>query len=123
MPMDTPIHISRCGLNCHECKAFKATQADDDAMRSEVAAEWTTLYKTPIASEDINCSGCREVGIKFKFAEYGCDVRKCCGQRGHAACAECPDYTCDKLDAIHKFAPQARKQLDALRDGCDSAEQ
>jgi len=114
--MDTPDHIGCCGIDCNACKAFQATQADDDALRTEVAAEWTQMYKTPIAPHEINCTGCRRVGIKFTFTEFQCEVRKCVHAKHLDTCADCTDFPCAKVDAIHKHAPQARTQIEAMRD-------
>jgi hypothetical protein len=117
--MNAPDHIGCCGINCDTCKAFLATQADDDALRADVAEEWTHAYNTPIEPHDINCTGCRRVGIKFHFTEFQCEVRQCVHQRHLDTCAACTEYPCPKVDAIQKHAPQARQQLDALRNAAD----
>jgi hypothetical protein len=32
--------VAYCGLLCNECLAYKATVADDMALREETAAQW-----------------------------------------------------------------------------------
>jgi len=54
--------IAVCGLDCHECGAFLATQDNDDQKRAEVAQEWSRLFKVEIKPEDINCDGCQSIG-------------------------------------------------------------
>jgi hypothetical protein len=43
--------IAVCGLDCHECGAFLATQDNDDQKRAEVAQEWSKLFKVEIKPE------------------------------------------------------------------------
>ena len=45
--------IAVCGLDCHECGAFLATQDNDNQKRVEVAQEWSRLFKVEIKPEDI----------------------------------------------------------------------
>lgn len=107
--------IACCGLNCGQCGAYLATRDNDDDLRKQVAAEWTVKYNTPIAPEDIHCTGCRQVGIKFNYAAHGCEIRPCCINRGHDTCADCDDYPCEKVEVLHAHVPQAKAALDDLR--------
>ncbi len=36
--------IACCGLNCSKCKAYLATQEDNDVKRAEVAKKWSVQY-------------------------------------------------------------------------------
>lgn len=40
--------VSFCGLDCYKCVAFLATQDNDDQKRTEVAQEWSKLFKVEI---------------------------------------------------------------------------
>lgn len=44
MRRDLKEMIAVCGLDCHECGAFLATQ-NDDQERAKVAQEWSRLIK------------------------------------------------------------------------------
>ncbi len=107
--------IACCGLNCGQCGAYKATRHNDDDLRKQVAADWTQQYNTPIAPEDINCTGCRQVGIKFDYAAHGCEIRRCCLDRGNETCAACNDYPCRTLTEFHAQVSVARDTLESLR--------
>lgn len=106
---------SCCGLDCSECEAYLATQADDDDQRVETAKEWTARYKTDIKPEHINCDGCRTQGRKFFYCADICELRKCCLEKNMDNCAVCDKYVCDKLKKFFKQAPQVRAALEKLR--------
>ena len=58
--------IACCGLNCATCEARIATVKNDDELRKITAEKWKTLYNAPDMSPDmINCTGCREEGVKL----------------------------------------------------------
>jgi len=107
--------IAYCGLDCHECGAFLATKANDDAKRQEVAVMWSKEFNADIKTQDINCEGCQsENGVLFSHCQV-CEIRKCGVEKGVANCAFCSDYTCDKLTKFHVMAPEAKVRLDGLR--------
>ena len=69
--------IACCGLNCEECEARIATANNDNALREVVAKKWREEYNsTEITLEMINCTGCREEGIKFSHCNQ-CEIRSC----------------------------------------------
>ncbi len=109
--------IGICGLPCHECGAYIATQNDDDAKRVEVAAMWSTMYNAEITPEEINCDGCSPGGKRVFQHCTVCEIRKCGIQRGLANCAHCDDYTCEKLESFFEMVPDSRARLDAIREG------
>ena len=71
-----------CGLGCHECGAFLATEENDDQKRAEVAQEWSRLFKAEVKPEDINCDGCQSIGgCLFNYCKV-CEIRKCGKEKG-----------------------------------------
>jgi len=113
--------IAICGLVCTECPAYIATQADDQKALEKIAEQWRTEYHVPhITVKDVICDGCLDGGRKCAHCSE-CEVRACGLERGVANCASCADYACAKLEKFFGMAPQARKVLEALRQGYFSA--
>jgi hypothetical protein len=106
--------IACCGLDCSQCGAYQATQANDDAKRAAVAKEWSERYNVDIKPDQISCDGCRSGGQKFYYCSDMCEIRKCCVQKGLANCAVCDMYACDKLEEFFALAPEARLALEKL---------
>ncbi len=107
--------IGYCGLICSNCGAYKATQKNDDKMRSKIAAEWTQKYHHDFKPEDINCDGCLPNTIKTIGHLNICPIRKCGQAKGVKNCGRCADYSCDKTDEFFKMVPDCKKTLDAAR--------
>jgi len=107
--------IGYCGLDCHQCEAFIATQNNDDALRVNVAAEWAKAYHAPIKPEHIHCTGCLSAGVKTYYCDQLCEIRICARRKAIDTCAACPDYPCAVLDPVLRNAPQAKSTLDSLR--------
>jgi hypothetical protein len=103
--------IAFCGLDCHECGAFLATQENDDQKRATVAQEWSRLFKVEIKLEDINCDGClSEGGRVFNYRKV-CEIRKCGKGKSLKNCGYCGKYPYQKLDFIFSNAPDAKNRL------------
>ncbi len=107
--------IAYCGLDCEQCEAFIATRKNDDAMRAMVAEKWARQFGAPIRPEHIHCTGCMSAGAKTYYCDQLCEVRKCAVQKSVGTCADCSDLACTALEKILREAPQARKNLEALR--------
>lgn len=107
--------IGFCGLDCAKCDAYIATVRNDDILRAKVADAWAKLNNAPITPEHINCMGCCSDGVKTYYCSDMCEIRKCALAKSASSCADCAAYSCDKLNELHKAAPEARKALDALR--------
>jgi hypothetical protein len=106
--------IAVCGLDCHQCGAFLATQENNDQKRTEVAKEWSKLFKVEIKPEDINCDGCQSIGGPvFNYCNV-CEIRKCGKEKGLKNCGYCDKYSCHKLDFIFKNAPNVKTRLDKI---------
>jgi hypothetical protein len=106
--------IAFCGLDCHKCGAFLATEENDDRRRVTVAQEWSRLFKMEIKPEDINWYGCQSNGERiFNYCKI-CEIRKCGKEKGLRNCGYCGEYPCHKLDFIFNNAPDAKKRLDKI---------
>lgn len=107
--------ISCCGLNCATCDAYIATMANDDDLRARTAEKWTTEYNASgITPEMINCTGCREPGVKISHVET-CEIRLCARSKGFQTCAECELLeTCSIVGNVHKYTPEALENLKSL---------
>ncbi|MGD8564879.1 MAG: DUF3795 domain-containing protein [Candidatus Bathyarchaeota archaeon] len=90
--------IAMCGLACDDCIAYIATQKDDDEMRRKVVEAWST-EEDPIKIEDVDCDGCTAGKRLHSFCAV-CDVRKCGLERNIETCAQCDDFSCDKLERL-----------------------
>jgi len=107
--------ISVCGLVCTQCPAFEATRDNDHAKRKETAEKWSKAFKSEIKPEQVNCTGCvSTAGPVFSYCQV-CEIRKCGQGRKLKNCAECPEYACAKLTGFFAMAPEAQKNLEAIR--------
>jgi hypothetical protein len=107
--------IAACGLDCAQCDAYIATQANDMAALAAVAVKWTTEYNAPgLSADNVQCDGCMTEGRKVGHCSE-CQIRMCALERGVANCAVCPDYACDKLAGFLAAVPQAKVNLEAIR--------
>ena len=100
--------ISCCGLNCATCEAHIATINNDDELRKVTAEKWKTFYNVPdMSPEMINCTGCRNEGVKIGHWSM-CQVRLCVEGKGCKTCGECSMMdTCNLVSGIHKSVPEA----------------
>jgi hypothetical protein len=107
--------IACCGLNCATCDARIATMADDNDLRTKTAERWKVQYNTPdILPEMINCTGCRETGVKLAHCEE-CEIRKCVIAKGFQTCADCEKMeNCELVAPIFKYVLEALDNLKAL---------
>jgi hypothetical protein len=106
--------ISCCGLDCATCDARIATLADDNELRAVTAEKWRVQFSAGITTEMINCTGCREAGIKFAHCGE-CEIRKCADSLGLQTCAECDKLeTCPTVQMVHQYVPDALGNLHSL---------
>ncbi|HTX88677.1 MAG TPA: DUF3795 domain-containing protein [Bacteroidales bacterium] len=104
--------IACCGLNCAACDARIATLHNDDTLRAQTAEKWKVMYNAPgITPEMINCTGCREPGVKINhWAE--CQIRLCATAKGYQTCGECGELEkCDLIGPVFQFVPEAKDNL------------
>jgi hypothetical protein len=107
--------IAVCGLDCSQCEAYQATQADDLAWKQRVVDQWKNAYNVQVDIAGVTCDGCTSNSGRWGAHCANCDIRACGRARGLNNCAECPDYACEKLLGFFSFAPDARVNLDALQ--------
>jgi hypothetical protein len=107
--------IACCGLDCSTCDARIATLANDNELRIKTAEKWKVQYNVPdFSPEMINCTGCREDGVKLGHCEQ-CEIRKCAISKNFSTCADCDTIeTCTILGNIIKFVPDALDNLKSL---------
>jgi len=107
--------ISCCGLNCVTCDARIATMKNDDELRKATAEKWRTMYNAPeMSPQMINCTGCREAGVKFEHCSV-CEIRNCVKANGYNTCGDCREMeTCVIVSGVHKYVPEAIRNLKDL---------
>ena len=107
--------IACCGLDCATCDARIATVSNDDVLRKATAEKWRTAFNAPdLTYEMIDCTGCREEGVKFSHC-YECEIRTCATAKGFETCGDCKDMeTCALVAGIHKYVPEAKSNLLSL---------
>lgn len=107
--------IACCGLNCETCDARIATVNNDDNLRKATAEKWKAAYNAPdLDYTMINCTGCREEGAKFSHCSV-CEIRNCVKAKGFNTCGDCSEMdTCTLVAGIHKYVPDAIKNLRSL---------
>jgi hypothetical protein len=109
--------IAICGTNCHQCEAYLATQANDEAAKERVAAQWRQAYHAPhIDAAYVTCDGCLASDKRLGGHCLECNIRACGIEHQRPTCAHCPDYdTCDKLAQLLSFASELKNGLDEIR--------
>jgi hypothetical protein len=107
--------IACCGLNCATCDARIATVKNDDELRKVTAEKWKQMYSaSDLTPEMINCTGCREPGIKFSHCAE-CEIRNCVKAKGYDTCGDCKEMeTCTIVAGVHKYVQDAITNLKNL---------
>ena len=89
--------IAPCGINCSDCAAYKATQADDWEKLAEIAVQWSD-EDTKYEAEQMICDGC--LGERLNVYCATCSGRACALDKGYTVCSQCSDYSCEKLENL-----------------------
>ena len=103
-----------CGLDCSECKAFKATQANDLQLKRQMAERWSNQGDVKFKPEDIDCLGCKSDVISG-WCRKLCKIRPCARENKVKTCAHCDDYPFAKLKEYLSGDPVATKNLEKIR--------
>jgi hypothetical protein len=106
--------IAYCGLDCSECDAYQATQADDLVLKEKIAERWTKKLGMAFTADDITCDGCKSERLSA-WCQKVCVIRPCAEERGVITCAHCNDYSCKKVDDFLAGDPAARTTLEEIR--------
>ncbi|HIH88510.1 TPA: DUF3795 domain-containing protein [Candidatus Bathyarchaeota archaeon] len=93
------LNIGACGIDCGNCAAYKATQANDVTKLAELAVSWSS-EKNKWKAADMCCDGCTSSRV-FKGCKE-CAVRTCAQDKSVGVCSRCGDYPCDKLEGMWK---------------------
>jgi hypothetical protein len=108
--------LAYCGLDCSQCPAYIATQADDIPKLTSLAQEW---FDGSTDHTLILCDGCRVNGggadhrIMLWCGE--CPTRACAIDHGLENCAFCDDYGCQKLGMVFEQSQDAKNNLERIR--------
>lgn len=106
--------VACCGIDCAACDARKATLANDQELRTKTAENWSAQFGAAITAEMINCTGCREEGVKFSHCAE-CEIRNCAGNKGFKTCGDCSELeNCAIVGNILQFVPDALTNLKSL---------
>ena len=109
--------IAYCGLDCADCAAYKATKANDNAARKQIADEWNNKYGFGLKVKDVNCDGCLPVkGGRLLNYCATCEVRECARDKDVKNCAYCAAYACTKLTSMPWFETKSKPRLDNIRE-------
>lgn len=108
--------VAYCGLVCSECPSYVHTQAGNMEELVRLAEQARTEHGVADATaESVMCDGCIAVeGRKIGYCDT-CEVRACGVAHGVAHCGACPEYGCDRIEAVFQMVPAAREVLDGLR--------
>ena len=109
-----PEIVAYCGLDCGECKAFKATQAKDFEQKKQIAKHWSDQGETKFKPKDVDCHGCKSDVISG-FCRQLCQIRPCAEERKVKTCANCDYYLCEKLKEYLSTDPVAARNLEEIR--------
>ncbi|MHC1604735.1 MAG: DUF3795 domain-containing protein [Candidatus Methanofastidiosia archaeon] len=104
-----------CGLSCHTCEAYAATQNGDTKEQKKVAEKWRKQFNMNVTARDILCDGCSVDGNRLSGYCTFCEIRKCARTKEVITCAYCDDYPCGILTKFFEQAPEARENLDNMR--------
>lgn len=102
-----------CGLICSECPAYIACITNDQKLRENTAKEWSEIYQAEIPADSINCTGCRQQGVKIGHCSE-CKIRLCAINRKIETCCECSDYPCAILQEFFEHVPEAKQNLERM---------
>ncbi len=110
--------IAACCLDCATCETYIAHQANDLIIKQDIAARWSEHYDGVLTSVDIVCDGCMSDGALFVWCRK-CPIRDCVTGKGLNNCAECEIGTCETNAFLFKAAPEAKANLEKLRNKLD----
>lgn len=87
--------LTRCGYRCDLCLAYRPNVEVHPENRQALSDGWHVYFGFRIPPARVECDGC--MSENPHLIDGACPVRPCATARGHATCAACPDYGCDRL--------------------------
>jgi hypothetical protein len=104
--------IACCGIDCATCDARTATINNDNELREKTAEKWRVQFNSPeISLETINCTGCREAGVKFAHC-LECEIRNCVKSKGFNTCGDCKELdNCAIVGNLLQYVPEGKANL------------
>jgi hypothetical protein len=109
--------IAYCGLDCAQCEAYKATQANDTQAKILIAEKWQKEFNIPhVDPESVSCDSCTDQGSRHCGYCAECKIRACGIDHKVLNCAFCADYsTCTTLNGFIANIPAAKSNLEQVR--------
>jgi hypothetical protein len=108
--------IAYCGLDCSKCIGYLATKSGSKEALDDVAKKWSVQFEADITAEHVVCDGCKGSERKSYHCGNLCKIRKCCIGKDLQSCIECKEYPCSDLGFVLDNAPDAKNNLEKLRD-------
>ena len=104
---------SVCGDDCAVCPRYVASTAEELGETAEFwfRAGWRDHVLPP---EEMRCGGC---GSRGKCSYM---LLPCTREHGAAACAQCPDFVCDKVKKMYENSAEKKR---ACREACETEEE
>ena len=118
--------IAKCGIACHECDSYIATQNNDEEAIIKLAGDFAESFGKEIDFNDLWCEGCQTLtGRLSAYCRNVCDIRRCAFSRDKDTCAECEEYKCEILEKFftqgesvpefNSVITEAKSKLEDLR--------
>ncbi|MCD8479265.1 MAG: DUF3795 domain-containing protein [Candidatus Cloacimonetes bacterium] len=101
---------SPCGIDCHDCEAYIASQANDLEVLAKHQKNLKEQFGKDVPIEELYCDGCLANGRKIGFCTV-CQIRLCCIEKGYQNCAACADFPCPKGSFIWKEGSESLANL------------
>jgi hypothetical protein len=101
---------SACGIECHDCECYQATQSGNLELKEDIAIRWSKNYDADLTAADITCDGCMSDGEHFSWCGQ-CPIRACSVSKGYESCAECDDFPCATNEFLYNVAPSAKENI------------
>ena len=86
--------IACCGIDCGACDILRA--GSDPVLAEKVAQRFVAGGDKDMKAEYIRCGGCRS----GECWSGDCKILKCCVERGHRNCSQCPEFACEHVTAF-----------------------
>lgn len=115
--------LAYCGLQCDNCPIFLASRETDESkkhwMREAISNAFFEQYDINMPPDEVSdCDGCNTITGNVFPGCYKCSVRACARKRKFESCAQCPDFSCEKLEKLFLLEPSAKMRLEKIRNIC-----